>query len=118
MFPEARQASALVYHQVSRVLWLVPQRVHCHVWVVRHLCNYQQGGAAGESTWPSLAGPHLHYHPLGLELRLLRRSGALVVRSHQPHRCRRLGPWMMYRRAADGWYASPCVGEDRLPRRR
>ena len=66
--------------------------VHCHVWVMRHLRNYQQGGAAGEPTWPGLACPHLHYHPLGLELRLLRRPGALVVRSHQPHRRRRVGP--------------------------
>ena len=58
--------------------------MHCHVWVVRHFCSYQQGGAAGESTGPGLACPHLYYHPLGLELRLLRRSGALVVRGHQP----------------------------------
>ena len=93
MFAEARRASALVYHQVSRVLRLVLQRVHCHVWVVWHLRNYQQGGAAGESTGPGLACPHLHYHPLRLELRLLRRSGALVVRSHQPYRRRRVGPW-------------------------
>ena len=93
MFPEPRRGSALVYHQVSRVLQLVLQRVHCHVWVVRHLRNYQQAGAAGESTGPGLACPHLHYHPLSLELRLLRRSGALVVRSHQPYRRRRVGPW-------------------------
>ena len=93
MFPEPRQASALVYHQVSRVLRLVLQRVHCHVWVVRHLRNYQQGGAAGEPTGPGLAHPHLHYHGLGLELRLSRRSGALVVRSHQPYRRWRVGPW-------------------------
>ena len=46
----------------------------------------------GESTGPGLACSHLHYHPLGLELRLLRRSGALVVRGHQPHRRRRVGP--------------------------
>ena len=45
-----------------------------------------------ESTGPGLACCHLHYHPLGLELRLLRCSGALVVRSHQPHRRRRVGP--------------------------
>ena len=64
MFPEPRRASALVYHQVTRVLWLVLQRVHCHVWVVRHLRNYQQGCAEGEPTWPGLACPHLHYHPL------------------------------------------------------
>ena len=93
MFPEPRRASALVYHQVSRVLRLVLQRVHCHVWVVRHLRNYQQGDAAGEPAGPGLACPHLHYHPLGLELRLFRRSGALVVRSHQPHRRRRVGSW-------------------------
>ena len=82
-----------MYHQVSRVLRLVLQRVHCHMWVVRHLRNYQQGGATGEPTGPGLAGLHLHYHPLGLELRLFRRSGALVVRSHQPYRRRRVGPW-------------------------
>ena len=93
MFPEPRRASALVYHQVSRVLRLVLQRVHCHVWVVRHLRNYQQGGATGESTGPGPACPHLHYHQLGLELRVLGRSGALVVRSHQPHRPWRVGPW-------------------------
>ena len=92
MFPEPRRASALVYHQVFRVLRLVLQRVHCHLWVVRNLRNYQQGGAAGEPTGPGLACPHLHYHPVGLELRLLRRSGALVFRSHEPYRRRRLGP--------------------------
>ena len=93
MFPEPRQAPALVYHQVSRVLRLVFQCVHRHVRVVRHLCNYQQGGAAREPTGPGLACPHLQYHPLGLELRLCRRSGTLVVRSHQPYRRRRVGPW-------------------------
>ena len=82
-----------MYQQVFRVLRLVLQRVHCHVWVVRHLRSYQQGGAAGEPTGPGLACPHLYYHPLGLELRLFRRSGALVVRSHQPYRRRRVGPW-------------------------
>ena len=92
MFNEPRRASALVHHQVSRVLRLVPQRVHCHVWVVRHLRSYQQGGATGESTGRGLACPHLHYYPLGLELRLLRRSGALVIRGHQPHRRRHVGP--------------------------
>ena len=91
MFPEPHRASALVHHQVSRALRLVLQRVHCHVWVVRHLRSYQQGGAVGESMGPGLACPHLHYHALGLELRLLRRSGALVVRGHQPHRHRRVG---------------------------
>ena len=80
MFLEPRRASALVHHQVSRVLRLVLQRVHCHVWVVRHPRSYQQGGATGGSTGPGLACPHLHYYPLGLELRLPRRSGALVVR--------------------------------------
>ena len=40
MFLEPRRASALVHHQVSRVLWLVLQRVHCHVWVVRHPRSY------------------------------------------------------------------------------
>ena len=93
MFPEPHRASALVYHQVSRVLRLVLQRVHCLVWVVRHLCYYQEVGAAGGPTGSGLACPHLHYHPLGLELRLFRRSDALVVRSHQPYRCRRVGPW-------------------------
>ena len=93
MFPEPCRASALVDHQVSRVLRLVLQRVHRHVWVVRHFRNYQRCGAAGEPTRPGLACPHLHYHPLGPELRLLRRSGALVVRIHQPYRRRRVGPW-------------------------
>ena len=82
-----------MYHQVSRVLRLVLQRVNCHVWVVRHLSDHQQGGDAKESTGPGLACPHLHYHPLGLELRLLCRSGALVVSRHQPNRRRRVGPW-------------------------
>ena len=91
MFVESRRASALVHHQVSRVLRLVLQRVHCHVWVVRHPSSYQQGGATEESTEPGLACPHLHCYPLGLELRLPRRSGALVVRGHQPHRRRRVG---------------------------
>ena len=45
MFLQPRRASALVHHQVSRVLRLVLQRVHCHVWVVRHPRSYQQGGA-------------------------------------------------------------------------
>ena len=48
--------------------------------------------ATEESTGPGLACPHLHYYPLGLELRFLRRSGQLVVRGHQPHRRRRVGP--------------------------
>ena len=93
MLPEPRRASPLVHHQVSRVFRLVLQRVHRHVWVVRHLRSHQQGGAAGESTGPGLARPHLHYHPLGLELRLFRRLGALVVRGHQPYRRWRVGPW-------------------------
>ena len=88
-----RRASALVHHQVSCVLRLVLQRVHRHVRVMRHPRSYQRGGAAGESTGPGLARPHLHYHPLGQELRLFRRSGALVVRGHQPYRRRRVGPW-------------------------
>ena len=92
MFPEPRRASALVHHHVFCVLRLVLQRVHCNVWVVRHLRSYQQGGAAGESTGPGLACPPLHYHPLGLELRLLCRPGALVVRGRQPHRRRSVGP--------------------------
>ena len=92
MFLEPRRASALVHHQVSCALRLVIQRVHCHVRIVRHPSSYQQGGATGESTGPGLACPHLHYYPLGLGLRLPRRSGALVVRGHQPHRRRRVGP--------------------------
>ena len=92
IFLQPRQASALVHHQVSRVLRLVLQRVHCHVWVVRHPRSYQQGGATGESTGPGLACRHLHYYPLGLQLRLPRRLGALVVRGHQPHQRRRVGP--------------------------
>ena len=92
MFLELRRASALVHHQVSRVLRLVLQRVHCHVWVVRHPRSYQQSGATEESTGPWLACPHLHYYPLGLELHLPRRSGASVVRGHQPRRRRRVGP--------------------------
>ena len=92
MFPEPRRASALVHHQVSRVLRLVLQRVHRHVWVVRHPRSYQQGGATGKPTGFGLACPHLHYYPLGPELCLPRRLGALVVRGHQPHRRRRVGP--------------------------
>ena len=91
--PEPRRASALVHHQVSPVSRLVLQRVHRHVWVVWHLGSGQQGGAAGESTGPGLAFPHLHYHPLGPELRLFRRLGALVVGGHQPSWRRRVGPW-------------------------
>ena len=79
-------------HAGPRVLRLVLQRVHCHVWVVRHPRSYQQGGATGESTGFGLACSHLHYYPLGLELRLPRRSGALVVCGHQPQRRRRVGP--------------------------
>ena len=92
MFLEPRRASALVHHQVPRVLRLVLQRVHCHVWVVRHPHSYQQGGATGKSTGLGLTCPHLHYYPLGLELRLPRRSGALVVCGDQPQRRRRVGP--------------------------
>ena len=140
MFPELRRASSLVYHQVSGVLRLVLQRMHCHVWVVRHLRNYQQGGAAGEPTGPGLACPDLHHQPLGLELRLLRRSGALVVRSHQPYRRRRVGPWAQrlgprhirvrllvltvceyvaedVQKGRQWVVCRPCVGGDRLPRR-
>ena len=83
---------ALVQHQVSRVLRLVLQRVHRHVWVVRHPRSYQQGGATGEPMGFWLARPHLHYYPLGPELRLPRRLGALVVRGHEPQRRRRVGP--------------------------
>ena len=86
------RASALVHHQVSRVFRLVLQRVHCHVWVVRHPRSYQQGGATGEPTGFGLACPHLHSYPLGPELRLSRRLGALVVRGHQPQQRRRVGP--------------------------
>ena len=46
----------------------------------------------GESTGPGLACPDLHFYPLGLELRLPRRSGALVIRGHQSHRRRRVWP--------------------------
>ena len=92
MFLEPRRASVLVHHQVSRVLRLVLKRVHCHEWVVRHPRSYQQGGATRESTGPGLACPHLHYYPLGPELRLPRRSGPLVVRGHQPHWRSRVGP--------------------------
>ena len=92
MFLEPRRASTLVHHQVSLVFRLVLQRVHCHVWVVRHLRSYQQGGATGESTGPGLACLHLHSYALGLELHLPRCSGALVIRGHQPHRRRRVGP--------------------------
>ena len=77
--PEPRRASALEHHEVSRVFRLVIQCVHRHVWLVRHVRSYQQGGAAGESTGPGLARHHLHYHPLCPELRLFRGSGALVV---------------------------------------
>ena len=92
MFLEPRQASALVHHQVSGVLRLVLQCVHCHVWVVRHPRSYQQGGATGEPIGFGLACPHLHYYPLGPELRLPRCFGALVVRGHQPQWRRRVGP--------------------------
>ena len=92
MFLKPRRAPALVHHQVPRVLRLVLQRVHCHVWVVRHPRSYQQGGATGEPTGFGLVRLHLHYYPLGPELRLPRRLGALVVRGHQPQRRRRLGP--------------------------
>ena len=77
MLPEPRRASGLVHHQVSGVFRMVLQRMHRHVWVVRHLRSNQQGGAAGESMGHGLARSHLHYHPLGLGLRLFRRSGAL-----------------------------------------
>ena len=93
MLPEPRWASALVHHQVFCALRLVLQRVHRHVWVVRHPRGYHQGCAAGESTGPGLACLHLHYHQIGLELCLVRRPGALVVRGHQPYRRRRAGPW-------------------------
>ena len=93
MFPEPRQASALVHQRVSCVPRLVLQRVHRHVRVVWHLRSHQQGGAAGESTRPGLAFPHLYYHPLGPELSLLRRPGPLVVRGRQPHCRRRVRPW-------------------------
>ena len=92
VLPEPRRASALVHHQVSRVFRLVLRCVHRHVWVVRHLRSHQQGGVAGKSTGSGLARPHLHYHPIGPELRLFRRSGALVVPGHQPHWRRRVGP--------------------------
>ena len=88
MFLEPRRASALVHHQVSRVFRLVLQRVHCLMWVVQHPRSYRQDGATGFE----LACPHLHYYPLGPELHLLRRLGALVVRGHQPQRRRRVGP--------------------------
>ena len=47
----------------------------------------------GSPQGPWLPRPHLHYHSLGLELRLFRRPGALVIRGHQPYRRRRVGPW-------------------------
>ena len=84
MFLEPRRAPALVHHQVSRVLRMVLQRVHRHVWVLRHPRSHQQGGATGEPTGFGLTCPYLHYYPLGPELRLSRRLGALVVRGHQP----------------------------------
>ena len=141
MFLEPRRASALVHHQVSRVLRLVLQHVLCHVWVVRHPRSYQQGGAMGESTGFGLACPHLQYYPLGPELRLPRRLGALVVRGHQPQRRRRVGPGAQglgpchirvrllvpafrehvvedVHEGCGGWYAAPRVGGDRPPRRR
>ena len=93
VFPKPRLAPVLVHHQVPRVSRLVLQRVHRHVRVQWHLRSHQQGGAAGESTRLGLAFLHLHYHPLGSELRLLRCPGALVIRGHQPHRRRHVGPW-------------------------
>ena len=92
VLPEPGQASALVHHQVSRVTRPVLQRVHRHVWAVWHFCSHQECSAAGESTGPGPAIPHLHYHTLGPELRLFRRSGALAVRCHQPHWRQRVGP--------------------------
>ena len=137
MFPERRRASALVYHQVSRVLRLLLQRGHRHVWVVRHLRNYMQGSAAGEPRRPGLACPHLHYHP-HCACSVARVHWSSVVTNHtgivalgrghrgSAHTTSALGSWCspsastwqrMYRRAAGGWYAAPGVGGDRLPRR-
>ena len=69
--------------------------------------------------WPA---PTLHYHPLGQELRLFRRSGALVVRGHQPYRPRHIRVRFLVLSVREyvaedtgGWYAAPCVGRDRLP---
>ena len=43
--PRGRKASSTrkIKPQTSNLL----QHVHRHVWVVRHLCSRQQGGAAG-----------------------------------------------------------------------
>ena len=90
---EPRGASVLVHHQVSRVIRLVLQGVHGHVWVVRHLRSHQQGGAAGESTGPWTGPQPPALSPTRPGLRLFRRSGALVVRGRQPHWRRRVGPW-------------------------
>ena len=135
----------LVVHQRGGLAWLKEHVTALRSWastiagaelrLLHHLCSYQQGGAAGESTGPGLACPHLQYHPLGLELRLLPRSGALVVRGHPWGRGRRgsdhatsaLGSWCslsastlwrMYLRSAGGWFAAPRVGGVRPPRRR
>ena len=136
MFLEPRRAPALVHHQVSRVLRLVLQRVHRHVWVVRQPRSYQQGGATGEPTGFWLARPHLHYYPLGPELRfpVAWMHWSSVVTNHNGvggwgrgrrgsgHATSALGSWCslsastsrrMYMRAAGGWYAAPRVGGDR-----
>ena len=60
----------LVNQKVSRVVRLVLQCVHRHVWVVWHFRSYQQGGVAWESSRSGLARPHLHYYPLSPEPRL------------------------------------------------
>ena len=60
MLLEPRRASALVHHQVSRVLRQVLQCVHCDVWVVRHPRSYQQGGATETpGVWAGLPPPAL-----------------------------------------------------------
>ena len=141
MFLEPRRASALVHHQVPRVLRLVLQRVHCHVWVVRHPRSYQQGGATGEPTGFGLAGPHLPYYHSARSCAcpIAWVHWSSVVTNHNGvgawgrgrrgsgHATSALISWFslsastsrrMYMRAAGGWYAAPRVGRDRPPRRR
>ena len=130
MVPEPRLASALVHHQVSRVLRLVLQRVQCHVWVVRHLCSYQQGGAVAESTGPGLACPHstITHSVWSCACSVARVHWLSVLTNHtgvgawgrghrsSGHATSTLGSWCspfastpcrMYMRAAGGWDAAP-----------
>ena len=124
MFLEPRRAPALVHHQVSLVLRLVLQRVHRHVWVVRHPRRHQQGGATAPTctithsarscacpvAWVHWSSVVTNHNGVGAWGRGRRGSG---------HATSALGSWCslsastsrrMYMRAAGGWYAAPRVG--------